>query len=115
MTLPLAKNSRYSLYCPSLNWNSMMRSVPICETDVHLRVLRNLRRRATKALGAAAVVRANSVRWQRKPDSISSCFLLSGLANLSRRILELRSYMLERRRVTRASESSWAMTWDVAC
>lgn len=37
------------------------------------------------------MVRAKSVRWQRNPVSIRSCFLLSGFENLKRRILEERS------------------------
>lgn len=83
--------------------------MPTCLTDVNRLVLRNFRRRATKTEGAAAVVRANFVRWQRNPVSMTSCFLLSGLANLRRRILDDRSYTLESRRDTRRSWSSCAI------
>lgn len=69
----------------------MMRSVPIWETAVTRRVFRDLRSFWTKTEGKAAVVRAKSVRWQRKPESMSSCFLTPGLANLRSRILEDRS------------------------
>jgi hypothetical protein len=69
----------------------MIRSVPTCETDVTLRVFRYFRRRSTKGVGAAAVVRENWVRWQRKPESIIICCLFSGLENFMRKILEERS------------------------
>ena len=71
-----------------------MRSVPICATDVTLRVFRYLRSLATKAEGAAAVVRAYSVRWQRKPESMRSCSRWSGLWNLMRKILYMTSELL---------------------
>lgn len=70
---------------------SMMRSVPTCETEVTLRVRRNLRRRATKGEGAAAVALAKAVRWHRKPESMTSCSLCSGFANLRRKIRVERS------------------------
>lgn len=68
-----------------------MRSVPICDTDVRRRVLRVLRSRETKADGVPAVARANSVVWQRKPMSMSSCFFVSGFANLRSNIFVERS------------------------
>jgi hypothetical protein len=63
-----------------------MRSVPIWATEVTLRVLRYFRSFATNVVGAAAVVRAYSVRWQRKPESMSSCSRWSGLWNLMRKM-----------------------------
>jgi hypothetical protein len=63
-----------------------MRSVPTCEMEVTLLVFRYLRSLATKPEGAAAVVRAYSVRWQRKPESMSSCSRWSGLWNLIRKM-----------------------------
>lgn len=84
----------------------MMRSVPICETEVKRLVFKYFRSFWTKTEGAAAVVRAKSVKWQRKPESMRSCFLLSGLANLRRRILEDRSYMFDTRSETKLAESS---------
>jgi hypothetical protein len=63
-----------------------MRSVPTWAMEVTLRVFRYLRSLATKAEGAAAVVRAYSVRWQRKPESMSSCSRWSGLWNLIRKM-----------------------------
>jgi hypothetical protein len=45
-----------------------------------------LRNRLTKPDGALAVVREYSVRWHRKPESMMSCFRLSGLASLKRNI-----------------------------
>jgi hypothetical protein len=106
-----AKNSRNNRYCPSLKVNSKIRSVPTCDTDVKRLVFRHFRNRATKAEGAAAVVRPNSVRCVRKPVSTTSCFLLSGLANFMRRILEDKSYMLDRRKLTKLCWSSCAMTY----
>ena len=41
---------------------------------------------------------------------MSICFLLSGLANLKRRIFEDKSYMFDTRSEVRLSESSCAMT-----
>lgn len=86
-----AKNSRYILYKPSLNWNSRILSVPICDTPVHLLVFRIFRIRETRGDGTDSVARANSVRWHRKPASTTRCFFSSCLANLNRRILEERS------------------------
>jgi len=69
----------------------MIRSVPIWLTAVTLLVRRNLRRRAMKGEGAAAVVRAKAVRWARKPESMTSCSRCSGFANLRRKMREDRS------------------------
>jgi hypothetical protein len=69
----------------------MIRSVPTCEIDVTLRVLRYFRSRVTKMDGAAAVARENCVRWHRKPESMTICCLFSGFANLMRKIFEERS------------------------
>lgn len=65
-----------------------MRSVPICETEVQRRVLRNFLRREVKAEGAAAVALVKSVRWVRKPLSMMSCSFLPDTANLRRSFLE---------------------------
>jgi hypothetical protein len=64
----------------------MTRSVPICVTPVTRLLLRYFRRRLTNTEGAVAAVREKDVRWQRKPESISSCSRLPGLANLMRNI-----------------------------
>lgn len=86
-----AKNSKKSLYVPSLKTNSKIRSVPTCLTPVKRLVFKYFRSFATNPEGAAAVVRPNSVRCVRKPVSTTSCFLTFGLANLKRRIFEERS------------------------
>lgn len=64
----------------------MILSVPTWAMDVTRLVLRYLRSRATKGVGTAAVVLAKAVRWHRKPESTSSDCLLSGFANLNRKI-----------------------------
>lgn len=64
----------------------MMRSVPICSTEVTRRDFRALRRRVTKWEGVVAVVREYCVTWQRKPESMISCLRWSGLASLKRKI-----------------------------
>ena len=46
--------------------------MPTWATEVTLRVRRYFRRRATNGDGAAAVVREKLVRWQRKPESMST-------------------------------------------
>lgn len=65
----------------------MMRSVPICLTEVTRRDLRNLRSLVTKGDGAVAVVLEYFVVWQRKPESRTSCLRWSGLESLTRKIL----------------------------
>lgn len=65
--------------------------MPSWRTEVTRRVRRHLRSFATKEDGAVAVAREKEVRWQRKPESISRRCLDSGLANLRRKMREVRS------------------------
>lgn len=107
----------------------MIRSVPTCDTLVIRLDRRCFLSLLTKCDGWVAVVREYSVRWQRNPESTTSCFRLSGLASLNRNmryhwILETdllrrslskaptdeRSYMLEMRKLVTVEDSSWAIT-----
>lgn len=65
---------------------SITRSVPTWLMAVTRLVRSDLRKRVTKADGAAAVERAKLERWHRYPESTISCSRCSGFANLKRKM-----------------------------